>query len=376
MPPTADLLRTPLYDWHAARGARIVDFAGWAMPVQYKSIVAEHVATRSAVGLFDVSHMGRLHFWGPDAQKFLDFVLTRRVTDLKPWRARYSFLCNELGGILDDVLIYRLGSGDESDNGQPPWQLVVNASNRSKIIGWLQRHQSAFQVRFEDATQATAMIAVQGPRALDILSPICGADLRAMKYFQAAAANIGATPGLISRTGYTGEDGYEFICSAESAEPPWSQLAIAAEGIGGFAAGLGARDTLRLEAALPLYGHELSESINPARTGLPFAYDLEGRDFIGRDAIRRLEGEESLPVRSGLVLGGRRPAREGAKVLYNGAEVGVVTSGTFSPTLERPIALAYIRRPASEVGTEVVIDIRGHQEAATVVGLPFYKRKK
>src|SRR5688572_14492870 len=212
MSPTADLLRTPLYDWHAGQGARIVEFAGWAMPVQYTSIVAEHRATRTAVGLFDVSHMGRIRFWGSDAQKFLDFVLTRRVTDLKPWRARYSFMCNEQGGILDDVLIYRLGADGNADAIQPAWQLVVNASNRLKIIDWLNQLQKSFDVHFADATQSTAMIAVQGPRALEILSPICKDDLRGMKYFHAAVTKIGAIPGLVSRTGYTGEDGFEVIC--------------------------------------------------------------------------------------------------------------------------------------------------------------------
>lgn len=374
--PFADLLKTPLYDWHRANGARIVDFAGWAMPVQYTSIVAEHGATRSAVGLFDISHMGRILLFGRDAGAFLDKLITRRVTDMAPWRARYSFVCNEQGGILDDVLIYRLWEEGNADEGRAPWQLVVNASNRLKILDWLEQHKAGHDVMFLDATKWTAMIAVQGPRALELLSPLCDKPLGRMKYFQAADAHVADISGHISRTGYTGEDGFEFICPAEQAEGLWRHLAELAVRVGGCAVGLGARDTLRLEAALPLYGHELSETINPAQTGLPFAYDLEGRNFIGSDAVRQLAGDPSLPSRTGLTLRGRRPAREGAKVLQDGIEVGAVTSGTFSPTLNRPIALAYVDKSAAETGQEVIVDIRGKQEPATLVALPFYKREK
>jgi aminomethyltransferase len=376
-PMSQKLLKTPLFDWHQANGGRIVDFAGWAMPVQYRSIVEEHQATRSAVGLFDVSHMGRIDLFGAGAAKFLDHILTRRVTDLRPWRARYSFICNEQAGILDDVLIYRLGEeGGGSQEGRGPWQLVVNASNRPKILEWLARNREGYDVRIVDATESTAMIAVQGPRAAEILAPLCNKPLGGMKYFQAADAAIADVSGHVSRTGYTGEDGFEFICTEERAEGVWRQLADSAAKVGGCAAGLGARDTLRLEAALPLYGHELSEEITPAQAGLPFAYDLNDRDFLGSDIVRRLEGDETLPVRAGLELQGRRPAREGARVLYGGAEVGAVTSGTFSPTLQRPIALAYVHRPADTIGREVTVDIRGQQAIATVVELPFYRRRK
>jgi aminomethyltransferase len=368
------LLRTPLYDWHQSKGARLVEFAGWEMPVQYTSIIEEHQATRSAVGLFDVSHMGRIHFDGPDAARFLDQVLTRRVLDLRPWRARYSFICNEHAGILDDVLIYRLWDTDDVAANRPAWQLVVNASNRLKILGWLGAHRGKYDVRFEDVTLSTVMIAVQGPRALEIVAPLSGATLSGMKYFQATAAEFQGIPGYASRTGYTGEDGIELICAAKWAEPLWSQLVQAAQRVGGCAVGLAARDTLRLEAALPLYGHELSEAITPVQAGLPFAYDLERRKFIGCDVIRRLEGDETLPVRAGVVLHGRRPARQDARVLYGGTDVGQVTSGTFSPSLDRPIALAYVHRPANTVGRELTVDIRGHRETATVVPLPFYKR--
>ena len=385
MMSTPELLRTPLYDWHVAHGGRMVDFAGWSMPVQYTSIAGEHHATRSAVGVFDISHMGRLRFAGSSAAigSFLDQVATRRVTDMKVGQVRYSLICNSAGGILDDVLIYR-GYPSEPTT----FSLVVNASNRKKIVGWLEqrlqeRPAGSSIIELIDDTAATSMIAVQGPKTIDIVSPFItpGAlgqfdGLRSMRYYFFAPAYFNNSPVSVSRTGYTGEDGCEIICKASLAADIWNQILDAAGRVDGLAVGLGARDTLRLEAAMPLYGHELSEEINPIEAGLGFAVNLSGRDFIGRDAIEKFTQDESQPVRVGLESEGKRVPRQGCPVLQDGEVVGEVTSGTFSPTLGRPIAMAYVRPQAAATGTKLAADIRGTLYPATIVPLPFYSRTK
>lgn len=364
---STQLHRTPLYDWHAQHGGRLVDFAGWSMPVQYSSIVAEHQATRTAVALFDVSHMGRLRFDGPGAAEFLDRLTTRRVNDLKPGRVRYSLLTNESGGILDDVLVYRLA--DAAD--QPYYLMVVNASNRQKIVQWIEpRLADARQVQFTDVTYDWAMIAVQGPQALAAAQPLVEVDLSRLKYYQAAETRVAGHGGIVSRTGYTGEDGCELILGSAAAPAVWETLIAA----GGTAAGLGARDTLRLEAAMPLYGHELTEEINPFQAGLAFAVDLDQRSFPGRDALARLKDDARLPRRIGLEIEGKRPAREGHQVLDEGRRVGCVTSGTLSPTLGRPIAMGYVEPQTAVPGRRLQIDVRGQVLPATVVELPFYHR--
>jgi aminomethyltransferase len=380
-----DLLRTPLHDWHVAHGGRMVDFAGWSMPVQYASIADEHNATRNAVGVFDISHMGRLQFFGENTALFLDSVLTRRVTDMKPGQVRYALVCNEEGGILDDVLVYGCALDLEV-----PFSMVVNASNRAKIVAWLESKlpegKKPLQQRktwFGDDTMNTAMIAVQGPKAFEILSPLVGEktegkrlDLASIRYYHFERAIFGSNGVWISRTGYTGEDGFEIICEDECASENWELIVAAAEKVGGIAAGLGARDTLRLEAAMPLYGHELSEAINPIQAGLNFAVNLTGREFIGREAIERFAADKSQPVRIGLQVEGKRVPRQGYPVLQGDDIVGEVTSGTFSPTFERSIAMAYVRPTAQAIGSKLAVDIRGTQHPATVVPLPFYERTK
>ncbi|MEX2168487.1 MAG: glycine cleavage system aminomethyltransferase GcvT [Pirellulales bacterium] len=375
MTATCTLARTPLYDWHVAHGGRMVDFAGWSMPVQYGSIVEEHQATRRAVGMFDVSHMGRLEFFGPDAMAFLDQVVTRRVTDMQPGQVRYGLVCNEQGGILDDVLVYRLSS-DSTQTDWPSFMMVVNASNREKIVQWLDKQQSGYAVDFKDVTTSTAMIAVQGPKAIELVKPLLDFDITAMRYYRCAFGSLGDEPGWISRTGYTGEDGIEWIGGADAAERVWSKVMSRAKACGGSAAGLGARDTLRLEAAMPLYGHELNEEITPIEAGLDFAVSLKDRDFIGRGALLAAKGNTKQPVRVGLQLEGRRVAREHSRILQGDDDVGYVTSGTFSPTFERPIAMAYVRPSVAAIGTRLAADIRGTAAAATVVPLPFYDRGK
>jgi aminomethyltransferase len=345
----------------------MIDFAGWWMPVQYTSIIAEHQATRTATGLFDVSHMGRLRFDGPGAGDFLERLVTRSVRDLKPGRVRYSLVTNDLGGILDDVLVYRLSDAAE----QTYYVMVVNASNRAKIVGWLTpRLAKTPGVHFTDATHDWAMIAVQGPHALALAQPLVEANVRGLKYYQACETLVAGHGGIVSRTGYTGEDGCELIVGAGVALSVWERLVAS----GGTAAGLAARDTLRLEAAMPLYGHELNETINPFQAGLAFAVDLPGRTFPGHDALVKAKDNQNLPRRIGLEIEGKRPAREGSRILHEGRQVGDVTSGTVSPTLGRPIAMGYVEPQVAMPGQQLTVDVRGQVLDARVVDLPFYRR--
>ncbi len=359
------LLQTVFRDWHAAHGGRMVEFGGWHMPVQYSTIVTEHEAVRQAVGLFDIAHMGRLWFTGPDACRFLNHLLTNDVSKLNVGQVRYSLVTNEQGGILDDVLVYRL------DNA---YMLVVNASNRLKILDWIATHEAGFDAHMEDRTASHPMIAVQGPKAIDVIVQLGCVDAPSMKYYSAATARVGGHDAIVSRTGYTGEDGFEVIVAADAGVDLWQQAIAAGSDSGLQACGLGCRDTLRLEAAMPLYGHELSETTDPLTAGLHFAVKLEADDFIGRSALTELKSRGGLRKRVGLELSGRRIAREGATVLANGDVVGEVTSGTFSPTLQKSIAMAYVSAAASGTGSAVDVDIRGRQESASVVELPFYKR--
>jgi len=382
---TSHLAHTPLHSWHATAGGRLVDFAGWEMPVQYGSIVAEHEATRKAVTLFDVSHMGRLRFDGPGAEAFLDRTVTRRVAGMKPGQVRYALVTNDQGGILDDVLVYRLV---DSKTGATYYQMVVNASNRQKILVWLERRRAAGFgpggpeiASPRDLTFDTAMIAVQGPKAAALVEPICGAPAIALRYYTAAEMPLigfaGDPMALVSRTGYTGEDGWELVVPAKRAVEVWRRLLEVGAPVGAQPAGLAARDTLRLEAAMPLYGHELSESIHPFQAGLDFAVNLEGHYFPGADALEKASREPSRVIRVGWKLGGKRVPREGYPVLSaEGAAIGNVTSGTFSPTLQVPIAMGYCQPAFAKPGTEVLVDIRGRHEPATVVELPFYRRGK
>ncbi|HEX5445648.1 MAG TPA: glycine cleavage system aminomethyltransferase GcvT [Pirellulales bacterium] len=363
----SSLNQTPLHDWHAAQGGRMVDFAGWSMPVQYQSIVAEHQATRTAAGLFDVSHMGRLRFEGAGAAGFLDRLVTRRVMGQPAGRVRYALVTNDDGGILDDVLVYHLTGGA----GGSYYVMVVNAGNRAKIVDWIKpRLAGAAELYFTDATHDWAMIALQGPRALQIAQPLVEERLDALKYYQARETRIAGHGGIVSRTGYTGEDGCELIVGSGVVVLICEALLSA----GATPAGLGARDTLRLEAAMPLYGHELSETINPYQAGLAFAVDLDGRQFPGRDALAKLKDDPNQPRRVGLELSGKRVPREGFGITSAGRTVGQVTSGTFSPTLDRPIAMGYIEPASAAPGTQVEVDVRGRPEPARIVELPFYRR--
>ncbi len=372
---SATLAKTPLHEWHVEHGGRMVDFAGWSMPVVYDSTINEHNATRQHASLFDVSHMGRFRFDGAAAAEFLHGVLSRKVTNLKPDQIRYGLVTNEAGGILDDILVYHLIDHD----GTPYHALVVNAGNREKIAGWINDRLAslsgaAADVTFKDETVDTVMIAVQGPKAIGIADQLADIPLGDLPYYNGKCCQFNGTPAMVSRTGYTGEDGCEVVVASEHAVATWSRLMEIGKSEGIVAAGLGARDTLRLEAAMPLYGHELSETINPYQAGLGFAVHLKDRSFPGRDALATLKKEPRKSIRVGLQMEGKRAARENYPVVAGGNPVGHVTSGTFSPTLQHSIAMALVDPAFSESGTEVEIDIRGRLQPAKVVDLPFYKR--
>jgi aminomethyltransferase len=365
------MLHTPLHSWHQTHQGRLVDFAGWSMPVQYESIVVEHEATRHRAALFDVSHMGRIYFQDPQAAQFLDRIVTRRVADLKPGQIRYGLICQQDGGVLDDVLVYRLL--DQHD--EPFFMMVVNASNRAKIVAWMQSQQSHPQeITWEDRTEETAMIALQGPHALRVLQRAYDIDMSSAGYYSGKVLPILGEPAVVSRTGYTGEDGCEIIVPSKIALAVWTRLLETNGDDAPTAAGLGARDTLRLEAGMPLYGHELSEQVDPLQAGLGFAVNLKDRDFIGKGAIIERQRRGGLPRRVGLKLTGRRVPRQHYNILSEHRKIGEVSSGTFSPTLGAPIAMGFLEPEFVACGTEVVIDIRGVEETATVVELPFYRR--
>ena len=369
---SAALAKTPLHGWHAEHGGRMVDFAGWSMPVHYGSIVEEHTATRNAVGLFDVSHMARFQFRGPGAESLLDRLVTRRVRGMPVGRICYALATNESGGILDDVLVYRV-AGDSPGVGS--FQLVVNASNRGKIWSWIDAQRDARdEVDIHDATVETAMIAVQGPGAGELMRSVAAADPVSLRYYSSATFDVLGVRSLVSRTGYTGEDGWEVVVPAAVGLEIWVQLLDRGRSLGARPAGLGCRDTLRLEAAMPLYGHELSVEIDPFQAGLGFAVELEDHAFVGREALERRKQDPQALRRVGWEIGGKRPAREGSTVLADGRQIGRVTSGTFAPTLGRPIAMGYVEPAFAAPGAEMTIDVRGHALAARVVKLPFYRR--
>jgi aminomethyltransferase len=367
--------RTPLYDWHVAQGARLVDFAGWEMPIQYTSITEEHQAVRTGAGLFDISHMGRLFFEGGDALDLIQRLYTNNAASMKERQIRYGLVCNAHGGIRDDVLVYHLLANS--------WLMVVNASNREKILDWINQHRRpGDDVNLTDQTFDWGMVAVQGPRAVEIVANVednysgdTWQRVASLKYYHAFTHPT--APIILSRTGYTGEDGAEVIVPASALEAVCGALQQSASrlGVSFKPCGLGARDTLRLEAAMPLYGHELSEEIDPFQAGLGWAVKMEKGDFIGRAALQGLRQDATRRQRVGLDLDGKRIAREGAAVIHQGREVGRVTSGTFSPTLARVIAMAYVDPALAAPGIALEVDVRGKPAPARVVRLPFYRKK-
>ena len=368
-----ELSKTPLDDWHRTAGARMVPFAGYEMPIQYSSIVDEHNACRTSAGLFDVSHMGRLRFDGDGAELLLDHLLTRKISDLDVGKVRYGLICNANGGVLDDVLVSHL----ETPSQRRFHLMVVNAANRAKVLKWIEPHLADFPtVTMSDRTELTAMIAVQGPKAIAVCNRLFDIDIHHLKYYTGRITEQFGKPVIVSRTGYTGEDGFELIVRAEEASRIWENLMLVGREVGFRAVGLGARDTLRMEAAMPLYGHELDEETNPLEAGLKFACNLDDRSFVGDQALREVAASGPKKRRIGLIPEGKRPAREGCEVLsVDGEKVGVVTSGGPSPTLGHPIAMAYVN--ADKVNAESFqINIRGKTVSANKTKMPFYKRPK
>ncbi|MBI3411425.1 MAG: glycine cleavage system aminomethyltransferase GcvT [Planctomycetes bacterium] len=356
-------LRTVLHDWHVAHGARMVDFGGWDMPVQYSTIIEEHTAVRTGAGIFDVSHMGRLSFGGPDAMALIQRIYTNNAATMKDMQVRYGLVCNDQGGIRDDVLVYRWPYG---------WLMVVNASNRTKVVAWINESRGSLNFQMTDQTLTTCMIAVQGPKAVELCRGLTETDASKLSYYFAAPTRYAGQGCVVSRTGYTGEDGLEFMVNAQQGVQLWEELVKR----GAKACGLGARDTLRLEAAMPLYGHELNEDIDPFQARLGWAVKLDKGDFRGREALERRQHDPALRKRVGLELEGKRIAREGANIMTDDNPVGTVCSGTFGPTLQKTIAMAYVDPACTPPGTPVSVDIRGALAPARVVPLPFYKRAK
>ena len=361
------LKRTPFHDFHASAGAKLVDFAGWEMPLLYRGIVDEHEQTRNSGSLFDVSHMGRLTFAGPDALRFLDRVVTRNLVTAKVGQCRYALVCNDAGGVLDDVIVSR---------AEKHWIVICNASNREKLLAHFEavRRTGGFDIELTDTTEATAMVAIQGPKVIDRLAEILPVDVRAMKRYTFEQTSFMLIKFTVFRSGYTGEDGVELILPAKMAAMAMKLVGNKDhDGATIRPAGLGARDTLRMEAGMPLYGHELSEAGDPISAGLGWAVDLT-KDFIGAVPLRLIA--EAGPKRKlvGLTLDGKRIARQGSPVLIDGKPVGEVTSGTLSPTLGRSIAMAYVDAAHAAEGTAVAVDLKGTALPATVVKLPFYKR--
>ena len=355
---------TPLTGWHRAQGARMVPFAGFDMPVQYAGGIQEEVRTvRNACGLFDLCHMGRLVLTGAARVEATDHVLSQNVAKLKEGQIRYALVCAEDGTVIDDVLVYR---------GDTEVHVVINASGREADDAWFRQHTSGFDVEIDNVSDRQTMIALQGPTSKETLPKICDVDLGSLKYYRFTQGRLlHGIDALVSRTGYTGEDGFELFFDAGEAMRVWEALLDA----GGKPIGLGARDICRTEAGMALYGHELSREITPLEAGVTFGVDLE-KDFIGRAALVR-QKEAGVPrLLAGLAIEGRRVPREQCRVLRDGEDIGYVTSGTFSPTLERPIAMALIAAESAREGVAVAVDVRGRAVDARVDGLPFYSRKR
>lgn len=365
----ASLKYTPLYEQHHQLGARLVEFSGWGMPVQYSSILNEHRAVRTQAGLFDVSHMGEFSLRGAGALDFLQYLVPNDVSRLALNQALYTQLCLPDGGVIDDLLIYRLAETD--------YMLVVNAGNIDKDFAWIQEQSQNFEVQLVDQSDQTGLLSLQGPAAQAILQALATeSDLSTLLYYHCIPGQVGGFRCLISRTGYTGEDGFELYCADTDLVQLWSTLLAAGRESGLVPVGLGARDTLRLEAAYCLYGHELTEQINPLEAGLGWTVKLARGNFIGREALTRVKAEGVKQKLIGIEMIERGVCRGGYD-LYNGEQrIGALTSGAPSPTLGKNIGMAYVEAAYAVPGQTIQVDIRGRQTAARIVALPFYKRQK
>lgn len=356
--------KTSLYENHLSCGGKIVPFAGYLLPVQYTDVLKEHMAVRQACGLFDVSHMGEVIITGPDALNNINNLFTNDFTNMKDGRVRYSPMCNETGGVVDDLIVYRMN--------QEKYFIVVNASNRHKDVQWMKDHLFGNAV-LEDLSDSYAQLALQGPKSRTILAKLAAeADLPEKYYTFHDQVSVGGYRCLVSQTGYTGEHGYEIYCRPEDAPKIWDALLEAGKEEGLIPCGLGARDTLRLEAAMPLYGHEMDDQISPLETGLDFAVKMQKEDFIGKKAL--IDRGEPKIKRVGLKVTGRGIIREAAAVYADDQKIGATTSGTHCPYLGSAYAMALIDRSFAELGKPVEAEVRGRRIPAEIVALPFYKK--
>ncbi len=361
-------LQTTLYQTHIDLGARMVPFGGWDMPVQYSGIINEVKAVRTEAGIFDVSHMGRLYISGPQSGDFLDRMLTGSATNLRVGRARYCLICNEAGGVIDDTIFYRLADDK--------YLLIPNAGNRPAVVDWFNARigsEFAGGVEMADLTSESGLIALQGPNTATLLDTLCQLEADAppssLRFFTWGEGNLGGRQVFVGRTGYTGEDGFELSMSTENVAPAWNALMEA----GALPCGLGARDVLRLEAGLPLHGHEIDPETSPIEAGLDRFARREG-NYVGQPVLQQQREDGTKRKLVGLTLPGRSAPRADYTISFQGQEVGRITSGSFSPTLDTSIAMGYVLAGHSEPGTSLEVDIRGRTAAAEVVSLPFYTR--
>ncbi|MCP3982376.1 MAG: glycine cleavage system aminomethyltransferase GcvT [bacterium] len=358
--------QTPIHAAHVAGGGRMVDFAGWHMPVQYTGLMQEHAAVRSRAGLFDVSHMGEIRVEGAQALDLLQQITCNDVAKLKAGRAQYTALTTAEGTFVDDLLIYRR---DEN-----AFLLVVNAANTAKDVAWVTRHAAEYDVVAEDVSARWAQLALQGPLALEVLAPLVDAELEGLRYYGFVEAEVMGVRSIVSRTGYTGEDGFEIYGPPAHAAGLWDEILRAGSERGVVPVGLGARDSLRLEAKMALYGNDIDETTTVLEADLRWIVKLKKGEFVGRDVLAR-QAEEGLRRKLvGFEMQGRAIARHGYRALKDGETVGRVTSGTHSPTLKKNIGLAYLPVELGEPGCEFDVEIRGRSEAARVVPTPFYRR--
>jgi aminomethyltransferase len=364
----SQLKHTPLYEQHRALGARLVEFGGWEMPVHYTSILDEHHAVRSRAGLFDVSHMGEFKVEGRDAQAFLQYLVPNDVTRLAVHQTLYTQLCLPTGNVIDDLLVYCLA--------ERHYMLVVNAANISKDLAWVQGQTQHFEdVTVSDQSETTALLAIQGPLAQEILQTLTQIDLKEIRYYHCVADTVDGVNCIVSRTGYTGEDGFELYCSPADVLKLWIDLLKAGKPHGLVPAGLGARDTLRLEAGLCLYGHELDEQTNPleARLGWTVKLKKEG-NFIGREALQSVKEQGPKRLLVGVELLERGVLRGGYPLYVQEEQIGSLTSGGPGPTVHKHIGMGYVEAPHAVVGKQIQVEIRGERRAAQIAALPFYKR--
>jgi aminomethyltransferase len=357
--------KTPLYQKHLDHGGRVVDFSGWALPVQYSGIVEEHKAVREAAGLFDVSHMGEIAVTGPGAAEFVYRLVVNDTSRMKPGKVMYTPMCYETGGVVDDLLVYMKAPDD--------WLLAVNAANTDKDYEWILEQSSGSGAEVKNLSDETAQVALQGPKAEAIMKGLTQAPVHELTFYTFMDdVDLGVGKALVSRTGYTGEDGFEIYLPPENAPKLWDRIMELGKDKGLLPAGLGARDTLRFEACLPLYGHELEKDITPLEAGLTFTVKLGKTDFIGRDALAKQKEEGLKRKIVGLEMEDKGVPRHGYEVYADGKAVGTVTSGSFAPSLDAYLAMALVDVDHSELGTHLEIDIRGRKKSARVVKRPFY----